>query len=272
MKKIMITLLAVMLVCCGIVSVSFAETSGMYEYTVKEDGTAEIVKADPNCKDKQIPAELDGHPVTSIGVTAFSQCNKLTDVIIPEGVTSIGPGAFIFCAKLKSVSIPDSVTLIDNCAFACCTALTSFKISPSHPVYAFSNSALISKKDMTLIQYAGKGGDYEVAWGITRIGDSAFNRSKVSSVILPDSVTSMGSSAFAVCDNLSSLNIPGSVTTIGDQAFFGSYKLTSIYIPASVTEIGYEAFSGCNTPKNFEVSPDNPFFAVENGTLISKNQ
>ena len=71
MKKIMIAFLAVMLVCSGILSASFAETSGMYEYTLKEDGTAEITKVDPNCKDKEIPSELDGHPVTSIGEIAF---------------------------------------------------------------------------------------------------------------------------------------------------------------------------------------------------------
>ena len=267
----MIAFLAFMLVCSGIISASFAETSGMYEYTVKEDGTAEITKVDPNCKDKEIPAELDGHPVTSIGVIAFSQCNKLTDLIIPEGITSIGGGAFTFCAKLKSVSIPDSVVLIDNCAFACCPALTGFKISPSHPVYAFSNSALISKKDMTLIQYTGKGGDYEVAWGITRIGDSAFNLSKVKSVLLPDSVTSIGTCAFSACFDLSSINIPGSVTSIGDQAFYGSSKLKSIFIPASVTDIGSEPFVACGT-LNIEISPDNQFFEVENGTLIYKNQ
>ena len=53
MKKMMIAFLAVMLVCSGIFSASFAETSGMYEYTLKEDGTAEITKVDPNCKDKE---------------------------------------------------------------------------------------------------------------------------------------------------------------------------------------------------------------------------
>ena len=271
MKKMMIAFLAVMLVCSGIFSASFAETSGMYEYTLKEDGTTEITKVDPNCKDKEIPSELDGHPVTSIGVVAFSMCNKLTDLIIPEGITSIGGGAFFACAKLKSVSIPDSVVLIDNCAFACCPSLAGFRISSSHPVYAFSNSALISKKDMTLIQYAGKGGDYEVAWGITRIGDSAFNGSKVKSVLLPDSVTSIGSGAFSTCFNLSSINIPGSVTTIGDQAFYGSSKLKSIFIPASVTDIGSEPFVACGT-LNIEISPDNQFFEVENGTLIYKNR
>lgn len=271
MKKMMIAFLAVMLVCSGIFSASFAETSGMYEYTLKEDGTAEITKVDPNCKDKEIPSELDGHPVTSIGEIAFSQCNKLTDLIIPEGITSIGPGAFFYCAKLKSVSIPDSVVLINNCAFADCPALTGFKLSPSHPVYAFSNSALISKKDMTLIQYAGKGGDYEVAWGITRIGDSAFADSKVKSVLLPDSVTSIGFGAFSTCFNLSSINIPGSVTAIGNQAFYGSSKLKSIFIPASVTDIGSEPFVACGT-LNIEISPDNQFFEVENGNLIYKNR
>ena len=124
---------------------------------------------------------------------------------------------------------------------------------------------------MTLIQYAGKGGDYEVAWGITRIGDSAFNRSKVKSVLLPDSVTSIGTGAFSACDKLSAINIPGSVTAIGDQAFYGSSKLKSIFIPASVTDIGSEPFVACGT-LNIEISPDNQFFEVENGTLIYKNQ
>ena len=81
---------------------------------------------------------------------------------------------------------------------------------------------------------------------VTTIGSRAFNYCNLTSIEIPSSVTTIGSSAFNYCCNLTSIEIPSSVTTIGSSAFNYCYNLTSIEIPSSVTTIGNYAFSGCS--------------------------
>ena len=83
---------------------------------------------------------------------------------------------------------------------------------------------------------------------VTSIGDSAFrNCTSLTTISIPDSVTSIGYSAFASCDSLTSITIPDSVTSIGEYAFEYCDSLTSITIPDSVTSIGSYAFSDCTS-------------------------
>jgi len=83
---------------------------------------------------------------------------------------------------------------------------------------------------------------------VTSIGDSAFsNCSSLHSVTIPDSVTNIGDWAFSGCSSLQSVTIPDSVTSIGDHAFYGCESLQSVTIPDSVTRIGDSAFHGCSS-------------------------
>ena len=83
--------------------------------------------------------------------------------------------------------------------------------------------------------------------GITRIGDCAFDGLGITSITIPDSVTSIGNDAFGDCGNLTDITIPDSVTSIGDYTFYGCKSLTSITIPCSVTSIGDYTFYGCKS-------------------------
>ena len=105
MKKFLVMVLAVMLICVGIISVSSAENN-LFTYKKLDDGTIEITRVANTIKDEAIPAEIDGHKVTSIGSFAFSACNNLNNVIIPDTVTVIRCNAFRSCKNLKSVTIP----------------------------------------------------------------------------------------------------------------------------------------------------------------------
>ena len=82
---------------------------------------------------------------------------------------------------------------------------------------------------------------------VKEIYSGAFERTSITSVVIPDSVTSVGDCAFYSCDSLTSVVIGDSVTSIGDYAFYNCYSLTSVVIPDSVTSVGSEAFSRCSS-------------------------
>jgi len=83
--------------------------------------------------------------------------------------------------------------------------------------------------------------------GLTTIGDYAFNKTSLTTVTIPSSVTSIGNGAFTSCNHLTSITIPAGVTSIGHYAFSNCNSLSSVTIPASVTSIGGSAFGGCNS-------------------------
>ena len=99
------------------------DTSADYEYEVNEDGTATVTKYIGSDIDITVPAELDGHAVTSIGAWAFDYCKNVSSITIPEGVSTIGEWAFSSCKSLSEITIPESVTSIGDSAFNYCTAL-----------------------------------------------------------------------------------------------------------------------------------------------------
>jgi len=117
-------------------------TSMNYRYILLPDGTAEIVGYTGDDKELEIPSQLDGHTVTSIGDSAFFWHSSLIYVSIPDSVTSISDDAFSDCYSLTSVSIPDSVTSINEEAFSYCLSLAS--VSIPNCITSIGNAAFYS--------------------------------------------------------------------------------------------------------------------------------
>lgn len=197
-----------------------------------------------------IPSKINGVTVTTIGTDAFLGLN-ITSVTIPANVTEIGSNAFADCTNLTSVTyggdwsnltIQSGNPAVEDAVNA---QLFDFAFTPD-------NTAVIVKKyngtaaDVTIpSHYKGK--------PVTMIDHAAFHDSAVTSVTIPDSVTSIPDDAFAFCSQLTNISIPNSVTFIGFAAFNSCTSLKSITLPSSLSTIQSSAFYNCGNLETIRI-------------------
>jgi uncharacterized protein YjdB len=197
--------------------------------------------------------------VESIGSCAFRTCNSLSSITIPNSVKSIARAAFQGCNSLTSIIIPSSVTSIGDDAFICAN-LISIYVDNTNPNYLSEDGVLYNKNKTVLLKYPPKkpGTSFSIPNTVTNIDYAFRDNTNLTSMVISNSITNIGSMTFSHCTSLTSITIPNSVTSIGYMAFYYCTSLTSIIIPNSVTNIDYEAFGHCVNLKNVVVLATNP--------------
>ena len=260
--------------------ISFTVDNLKYSVTDESNKTVEVVgyEAEPEGK-LQIPATVNingiEYKITVIDNNAFTECNKITEVIIGENVTRIGDNAFNGCPNIAEMTImatvPPTVGVdaftasLSSMVYVPVKAVNDYKMADTWK--NFSNLKAIpfivgnlkysitdaDSKTVELIGYEtepeGKleipatvnynGTDYSV----TEIYNNVFNRcNKLTEVIIGKNVTSIGNNAFNQCDKLTEVIIGENVTRIGEFAFWNCSAITEIEIPNNVTDIEKAAF------------------------------
>ena len=191
----------------------------------------------PFYHNSNIKSVIIGNGVTSIGYSAFEGCTSLTSVTIPNSVTSIGSYAFYGCTSLTSVTIPDSVTSIGGWAFEDCY---------------FTYENFVNNSNVELDDFS------------------------------KPTIVDTDAGGFCIKDNelvnmrptyaIGEITIPNSVTSIDSSAFYGCTSLTSVTMSDSVTSIGNPAFYNCTSLKSIEVSENNKNYVSVDGILFNKDK
>ena len=230
--------------------------SGDYKYNVLDDGTVSVSKYVGNDSSLQIPSIIDGKKVTKIGKNAFSFCNIVKDVTIPDGVTSIDDHAFLWCKNLANIALPDRLTSIGASAFYGCESLSSIAIPGS-----------VTLIDSEAFRYCKKLQSITLKNGIKTINKNAFVGCKsLQTITIPESVETMGDYMFIDCDSLKSINVDGKNKNYSsrDGVLFNKDKTelitypcsknnTSYSIPGKVKTIKTMAFKNCCALRNVTI-------------------
>lgn len=209
--------------------------------------TGTIKKYNGNDAVVNIPSEINGTPVTTIGNAAFRDFS-VTSVTIPASVTEIGANAFAGCTNLTSVTYGGDWS---NLTIQSGNPAVEDAAKDAANEQLFDFKFILNNTAVVVIRYKGTAADVTIpsrykGKPVTMIDHAAFHNSAVTSVTIPDSVTSIHDSAFSYCSSLTNISIPNSVTAIGSFAFEGCTKLESITLPSSLLTISEFLFYDCS--------------------------
>lgn len=259
------------LFACAAASGTF--TCSDYRYTLAGDGSASIEKYTGNDVKVRIPADLDGHPVSGIGSSAFYGCDSFHSVVFPgtADFTFIGDRAFAGCKSLTSLDIPANVTVIGREAFRDCRMLSDVtlregleEIGDRAFAGCVSLGAAMLPDSVVRVGVNPWTGCLHITWAyvsprnpsLASVDGVLYSKAdkrlicypsahRGASFDIPRGVRIIGDEAFIYASFPTEVTIPDSVTQIGNRAFCGCSRLVSVIIPGSVADIGNDAFADC---------------------------
>lgn len=215
-----------------------------------------------------LPSTISSWPVTKIGEDALKDNTTITSVTIPASVTEIGSNAFAGCTNLTSVHYEGD--------------WSNLTIQSGNPAVQdaaneqlFDFDFILNNTAVIVTRYNGTAADVTIpscykGKPVTMIDHAAFFNSVVTSVTIPDSVTSIDDNAFGFCSQLTNISIPNSVTYIGFSAFAHCTSLKSITLPSSLSSISEALFSGCSQLTTIHI-PDSVLSIQSNAFYHCRN-
>lgn len=193
-----------------------------------------------------------------IGESAFEECKSLAEILFNDSLQTIRNKAFMSCDRLKSVVLPDAVTTVQEKAFAYCDQLQTFTIGKG--MQSFHGGAyegcprlthvILNAIDLQECHSPAAIKKLTFGPGVKRVPNWMAAQTGLQSVVIPNSVTVIGESAFRLCEKLTSVTLGDSVQEIGSRAFLFCRALEKISLPESITSIGDAAFMECNALKS----------------------
>ena len=226
--KIALCLIMISFAVMAITSCDSTKESKGLEFHLSDNDTYEVIGIG-ECKDLDIiiPKNYKGKPVIMIDDSAFSGCDEITSVTIPDGVAFIGEFAFSNCEELTEINLPASILTIGNNAFQGCEDLAKVNIAD-----------LAAWCDITFYNIFSN--PLYFAQKLSVKGES------VTDLVIPNGVTSIANYAFAGCNRLTSVTIPDGVTKIGNSAFLLCSRLEHVTLGNDLTDVGIGAFASCD--------------------------
>jgi hypothetical protein len=188
--------------------------------------------------------------LTAIGSNAFASCSKFTgDLALPAGVTSIGNSAFSGCSGLNgALTLPSALKSIGDRAFYNCSGLQFAPVTIPSEMTKIANNTFYGCSKLTSVILHD---------GITEIGSNALYGTGITAIDLKK-VTTVGSAAFQNCAALTSIHIPDGVTIIENSTFNGCTSLATVTLPSSLTAISSAAFKSCTALDSITVFAKTP--------------
>ena len=251
-------------------------TEGVFTYVLTKNNEAIIYKCnDANITQIDIPSELGGYPVISLGYIpyspeggapdgiegkVFSDCYNLNRITIPKSIRNIEPGTFKGTDYYNNEeNWANGLLYIDDYLVAVKGGYDEYiiKDGTTRMIWgAFEErddilSITLNEdlKDVPALAFyrCTNISEIIISESVTNIGTSAFSNCRnLSTERLPENLISIETYAFSNCENLVSINIPDSVDIIKSGTFEGCEKLENIFFGKNISKIEYEAFSFCN--------------------------
>ncbi len=218
-------------------------SDGVFDYAVESEDTYMLYRYHGSDDEVVLPEYYNGKRIVGIRGYCFKD-STITSVTIPDSYTTIGELAFNGCRNISEIVVPSGIESIGNMAFANCESLETIDFSSAENLTSLPYALCLNDASLNHII---------LPESVSAIGESAFEGCGFTSLAVGGSVKTVGERAFANCADLSDLKLTQGLETIGAEAFYGDSSVDGVLIPSSVTSIGDDAFAPMAGGSGFEL-------------------